>query len=90
MDDKSTKINKEWIIKNEKNLLFRWICVLLALTISVLPAATVQAKKSKNYWPKLSDEITAGAAILMDVDTGTILYKKILIRYIILQALPKY
>ncbi len=60
----------------KKNLLFRWICVLLALTISVLPAATVEAKKSKNYWPKLSDEITAGAAILMDVDTGTILYKK--------------
>lgn len=43
-----------------------------------MPVISVQAKakKNKNYWPKLSDEIMAGAAILMDVDTGTILYKK--------------
>ena len=42
----------------------------------LLPVTQVQAKKSKNYWPKLSDDITAGSAILMDIDTGTILYKK--------------
>ncbi len=53
------------------------ICTLIAIQI-MLPVDVVQAKKSKskNYWPKLSEEITAGAAILMDIDTGAILYKK--------------
>lgn len=40
------------------------------------PCMNVQAKKSKDYWPKPSEDITASSAILMDVDTGTILYKK--------------
>jgi len=49
----------------------------MILLVSILiPTVPVHAKKSKNYWPRLSEEITAGAAILMDVDTGTILYKK--------------
>lgn len=47
------------------------ICLLL-----VMMDVPVQAKKTKNYWPKQPDKITAGAAILMDIDTGTILYKK--------------
>lgn len=49
------------------------LAVCIIMLFSVIP---VQAKKSKNYWPKQSDEITAGAAILVDADTGTILYKK--------------
>lgn len=49
---------------------------MLLLAAIILPVLPVDAKKSKNYWPKLSEEMTAGAAILMDVDTGTILYKK--------------
>lgn len=50
--------------------------LMICLCIVFLPVTQVQAKKSKNYWPKLSDDITAGSAILMDIDTGTILYKK--------------
>lgn len=49
---------------------------MFLLVAILLPVAPVYAKKSKNYWPKLSEEMAAGAAILMDVDTGTILYKK--------------
>ena len=60
--------------KNVKKV--RMLLIILALNIVCMPAASVEAKKSKNYWPKLSEKITAGAAILMDVDTGTILYKK--------------
>lgn len=55
------------------------ILIFLSVMVPMLaPVTMVQAKKSKskNYWPKLSEEITAGAAILMDVDTGAILYKK--------------
>lgn len=62
-------------MKKIEMILCKWICILL-LVIVMLPSISVQAKKNKNYWPKLSEEITAGAAILMDVDTGTILYKK--------------
>ena len=50
--------------------------LIICLCMILLPVTQVQAKKSKNYWPKLSDDITAGSAILMDIDTGTILYKK--------------
>lgn len=60
--------------KKEKRI--RMLSVLLTLSIVLMPATSVQAKKSKIYWPKLSEKITAGAAILMDVDTGAILYKK--------------
>ena len=60
--------------KNVKKV--RMLLIILVLNIVCMPAASVEAKKSKNYWPKLSEKITAGAAILMDVDTGTILYKK--------------
>lgn len=60
--------------KKEKRI--RILSLLLTLSIILIPATSVQAKKNKNYWPKLSEKITAGAAILMDVDTGTILYKK--------------
>lgn len=61
--------------------LHRILTILIFLSVMVhmlAPVTMVQAKKSKskNYWPKLSEEITAGAAILMDVDTGAILYKK--------------
>ncbi len=52
------------------------LSILVMCTVLFLSVIPVQAKKSKNYWPKQSDEITADAAILMDVDTGTILYKK--------------
>ena len=62
-------------MKIKTNMIRRFICAVLLAAI-VLPVMPVQAKKSKNYWPKLSEEITAGAALLMDVDTGTILYKK--------------
>lgn len=62
-------------MKKKKKLLIRCICMFLLVAI-LLPVAPVYAKKSKNYWPKLSEEMAAGAAILMDVDTGTILYKK--------------
>lgn len=59
-------------MKKKKRLLSVLLC-----TVAVLSATMqVQAKKSKNYWPKLSEKIEAGAAILMDVDTGTVLYKK--------------
>jgi len=50
--------------------------LIICLCMILLPVTQVQAKRSKNYWPKLSDDITAGSAILMDIDTGTILYKK--------------
>ena len=75
-------INKDWKVKMKKRVkLLKTINLLLLsfLVIQLLaPANMVQAKKSKskNYWPKLSEEITAGAAILMDVDTGAVLYKK--------------
>lgn len=71
------KIIKEWIIKMKKKekILCKWVFLWIVL-LAVMPVMNVQAKKNKNYWPKLSDDITAGAAILMDVDTGTILYKK--------------
>ncbi len=49
------------------------LMIWASMFLSVIP---IQAKKSKDYWPKQSDEISAGAAILADVDTGTILYKK--------------
>lgn len=62
-------------MKNKKKLISKVICILLLVTI-MMPKMPVYAKKNKNYWPKLSEEITAGAAILVDVDTGTILYKK--------------
>lgn len=62
-------------MKKKKKLLIRCISMFLLVAI-LLPVAPVYAKKSKNYWPKLSEEMAAGAAILMDVDTGTILYKK--------------
>lgn len=52
------------------------ILSILLCTVLMVSTVQVQAKKSKNYWPKQSEEISAGAAILMDVDTGTILYKK--------------
>ncbi len=52
------------------------LSILVLYSILFLSVIPVQAKKNKNYWPKQSDEITADAAILMDVDTGTILYKK--------------
>lgn len=51
------------------------ICAFMCVLI-LMPCINVQAKKSKDYWPKPSEKITASAAILMDVDTGTILYKK--------------
>lgn len=60
----------------KKGKRIRIFSVLLTLSIVLMPTIPVQAKKSKNYWPKLSEKITAGAAILMDVDTGAILYKK--------------
>lgn len=54
----------------------RIISVFLCMAF-MMPMVQVQAaKESKDYWPKQSEEIEAGAAILMDVDTGTILYKK--------------
>jgi len=62
-------------MKKKGRRIYKVVCTLLLITI-VMPKMPVYAKKSKNYWPKLSEEITAGAAILMDVDTGTILYKK--------------
>lgn len=75
-------INKDRKIKMKKRvkflrLLSLLICTLITVQIMV-PENLVHAKKSKskNYWPKLSEEITAGAAILMDIDTGAILYKK--------------
>lgn len=49
------------------------ICLVLC-GVFFMPPVNVQAKK--DYWPKLSEKITANAAILMDVDTGTILYQK--------------
>lgn len=49
---------------------------IVLCTVLMMSTVQVHAKKSKNYWPKQSDKIEAGAAILMDVDTGTILYKK--------------
>ncbi len=62
-------------MKRKKFMRSKFICMILLLSI-LIPTVPVHAKKSKNYWPRLSEEITAGAAILMDVDTGTILYKK--------------
>lgn len=59
-----------------KKILLKKLVMLTLCMVIIMPAIQVQAKKSKNYWPKLSDTIEAGAAILMDVDTGTILYKK--------------
>ncbi len=59
-----------------KKILLKKLVMLTLCMVMIMPAIQVQAKKSKNYWPKLSDTIEAGAAILMDVDTGTILYKK--------------
>ncbi len=42
------------------------------------PLESLQAKKnkSKDYWPKQSEKISAESAIVMDADTGTILYSK--------------
>lgn len=51
------------------------ICLILCTAFFLTPM-NVQAKKEKDYWPKLSEKITANAALLMDVDTGTILYEK--------------
>lgn len=51
------------------------ICLILCTAFFLTPV-NVQAKKEKDYWPKLSEKITANAALLMDVDTGTILYEK--------------
>ncbi len=51
------------------------ICLMLCAAF-LMPSVTVQAKKDKDYWPKVSEKITAKAAILVDVDTGTILYEK--------------
>lgn len=62
-------------MKRKKFMRSKFICMILLVSI-LIPTVPVHAKKSKNYWPRLSEEITAGAAILMDVDTGTILYKK--------------
>ncbi len=62
-------------MKRKKFMRSKFICMMLLVSI-LIPTMPVHAKKSKNYWPRLSEEITAGAAILMDVDTGTILYKK--------------
>lgn len=62
-------------MKRKECILCKLTCIIL-LVFLLIPSIPVHAKKSKNYWPKLSEEITAGAAILMDVDTGTILYKK--------------
>lgn len=62
-------------MKNKKRIICKVICILLLVTV-MMPKMQIYAKKNKNYWPKLSEEMTAGAAILMDVDTGTILYKK--------------
>lgn len=62
-------------MKRKKLMRSKFICMILLVSI-LIPTVPVHAKKSKNYWPRLSEEITAGAAILMDVDTGTILYKK--------------
>ncbi len=58
-------------MKKKKNLFIMILCI--TLMASVMP---VQARKNKNYWSKMSEKITAKAALLMDVDTGTILYKK--------------
>lgn len=51
------------------------VCLILCV-LFFIPSVNVQAKKDKDYWPKISGKITAKAAILMDVDTGTILYQK--------------
>ena len=64
------------------------ILIFLSVMVPMLaPVTMVQAKKSKskNYWPKLSEEITAGAAILMDVQ-GRYCTRKISIRFIIRQV----
>lgn len=66
MDDKDWNAN----MKKIKRILSIFICMVL-----FMPAAQIQAKKSKSYWPKISENIGAGSALLMDVDTGTILYK---------------
>lgn len=51
------------------------ICFILC-SVFFIPSVNIQAKKDKDYWPKISEKVTAKAAILMDVDTGTILYEK--------------
>lgn len=62
-------------MKKKLKILLELIYIFVLFT-ALMPSNLVYAKKSKNYWPKLSEKITAGSAILMDVDTGTILYKK--------------
>ena len=66
-----TKIGNRKMKKKTKVFSLFMMCLLL-----LMMDVPVQAKKTKNYWPKQPDKITAGAAILMDIDTGTILYKK--------------
>ena len=53
----------------------RWVYILMCVAM-IMPLTKVEAKNSKDYWPKANVDITAGAAILMDVDTGAILYGK--------------
>lgn len=55
--------------------LIRILGILLCAAM-IVPAVPVSAKRSKDYWPKIGEKISASSAILMDLDTGTILYQK--------------
>ena len=52
------------------------ILFVLLFIFTTIPVTRTQAGKSEDYWPKQSEKITSKAAVLMDMDTGTILYKK--------------
>lgn len=63
--------DKDSIMKKMIKIWNMMLCMLV-----LMPLLQVHAKKSEDFWPKQSEKITASAAILMDMDTGTILYKK--------------
>ena len=57
------------------NKIYKFLCILLCFSI-LSPVSTCLAAESDKKWPKMSESVSAGSAILMNMDTGTILYEK--------------
>ncbi len=71
------RMKKDWNEKMNKIKRILMLVLCLALLVQTIPIDAKKSKnKNKNYWPKQSEKITAGAALLMDLDTETLLYSK--------------
>ncbi len=82
--NKKENLKKKWKKKINENMnekinitaKIKAIVIFFVCISMTAPALPVYAKKSGDYWPKQSEKITSDAAILMEMDTGTILYQK--------------